>query len=237
MDALPMIEEVEMTPEDNTWQNSSNPLDVNNDSQVTPLDALLVINELTDPGLSDPDTGKLPEAPSYCPGMLLDVDGDGHVSRSDAQQVIDYLNATSAVDVDTSTPALEASDTQLPSLDDHEESSPGQGMSVVRTSARDGLAPSSPPVQDSADTPNEPTARPQAAGDGLDFQTRVPDRTHVAEERLRQYGDEANRTLDSSYTKPNNMALEPILSDVADDIARVWQDQPPVDTLFAGTGH
>ena len=68
--------------------------DVNADTFVTPIDALLIINHLKNVG-----TGLLPIPPSnlppFSPPPFLDVNGDGNAAASDAQQVIAALNSAS----------------------------------------------------------------------------------------------------------------------------------------------
>ena len=67
------------------WQNPSNPCDVNANGTVSPLDVLLLINDLNRNGprtLSPSDT-----APPY-----LDVSGDGRVTALDALLVINAIN-------------------------------------------------------------------------------------------------------------------------------------------------
>ena len=84
---------------DASWQNPVLNLDVNNDGEITGIDALLVINELNRPTVSNPLTGELPsisDPPSVPPGFL-DVDGDGFVAPIDALLVINHLNAQSAL--------------------------------------------------------------------------------------------------------------------------------------------
>lgn len=72
------------------WQNPVNRLDVDNSGQVTPMDALVVINDLVRNGgahpLSTPDSEKSP--PPY-----LDVNGNDFVEPVDALVVINALNA------------------------------------------------------------------------------------------------------------------------------------------------
>jgi hypothetical protein len=71
------------------WRNSRNALDVNDDGRVTPLDAVLIINELNALGpraLSPPSAG-------FMPPPFLDVSGDGFVSALDAVLVINALNS------------------------------------------------------------------------------------------------------------------------------------------------
>ena len=80
------------------WQNPINPVDVDaNESAevaVTPIDALLVINEINDPQYSDPSTGALPsmEDGELTVPAFVDTDGDGFVSPIDALHVINELN-------------------------------------------------------------------------------------------------------------------------------------------------
>ena len=68
------------------WQNSGEPLDVDNVDGVVPLDALIVINELNAAG---------PYALGPAPGpFYFDVDGDGSLTPSDAITVINFLNTS-----------------------------------------------------------------------------------------------------------------------------------------------
>jgi hypothetical protein len=73
------------------WQNPTDPLDVNNDGQITPLDALLIINELNQPQYRDPLTGEMPLPPAVIPAYF-DVNADGFVVPTDALLVINRLN-------------------------------------------------------------------------------------------------------------------------------------------------
>ncbi len=65
-------------------QNYGNPEDINYDNQVTPLDALLVINRLNDPNRTD--------SPS---AISVDTDGDGTITPRDALLIINRLNSGS----------------------------------------------------------------------------------------------------------------------------------------------
>jgi hypothetical protein len=67
------------------WHNAANPLDVNGDGQVTPLDVLTLINYLN----MQPGPGRLPPAP---PPAYYDVNQDGQCTPRDALLVIDDLN-------------------------------------------------------------------------------------------------------------------------------------------------
>jgi hypothetical protein len=69
------------------WRNPIFALDVNDDLLLTPIDALLVINELNRSGAREllPPSGDQP--PPY-----LDANGDNNVSPADALRVINELN-------------------------------------------------------------------------------------------------------------------------------------------------
>ncbi|MCA9145237.1 MAG: cadherin-like domain-containing protein [Planctomycetaceae bacterium] len=74
-------------------QNRKNSLDVNDDSFVSPLDALATINFL-----NAQSTGASGEANRSVPATLyLDVNGDRVITAIDALQIINYLNATRSV--------------------------------------------------------------------------------------------------------------------------------------------
>ena len=94
------------------WQNPSNPFDVEGSDgpdSVSPLDALLVINELHDRGVSSAQTGQLPDLgpDDASPPPFVDVNGDNIVSPLDALLVINELdnppNANSAASTPRST--------------------------------------------------------------------------------------------------------------------------------------
>ena len=80
---MELLEPREMLTGD--WHNAVNPYDVDGDTQVSPLDALLVINELNGRQVTDAQTGtilagsRIATQPQY-----LDVDADGFVSPLDA---------------------------------------------------------------------------------------------------------------------------------------------------------
>ena len=83
----------------NPWTNPDNSNDVNANGSVSPLDALLVINELNEPIVSDPSTGALPVPipnPAAFAPPFFDVNGDGFVSPIDALLVINELNEATA---------------------------------------------------------------------------------------------------------------------------------------------
>jgi hypothetical protein len=100
------------------FSNLRNPLDVNDDSFVSPVDALTVINSLNIGG-----AGRVAQsfvgANGQLPGGFIDVNGDGFVAPLDALLVINFLNAGS---LPASLPGGEGE--SVPGLDE------GEGESV-----------------------------------------------------------------------------------------------------------
>ncbi|MDX1927690.1 MAG: dockerin type I domain-containing protein [Pirellulaceae bacterium] len=94
---LPTSVPYPVTPPANTWfwnnqfprTNFTLTPDTSGDGQVSPRDALIVINHLNALG-----SGLLP-APPVVLGGLIDVNADGHASPIDALLVINYLNRQS----------------------------------------------------------------------------------------------------------------------------------------------
>lgn len=68
------------------WQNPSNANDVNADNFVTPLDALLIINEINNNGSRNLNDDP-PPTPPY-----IDSSGDGFLSALDVLLVVNFLN-------------------------------------------------------------------------------------------------------------------------------------------------
>jgi hypothetical protein len=75
------------------WQNPDDPNDINNDGRISPLDVLLLLNELSKYGareLEMPSSGEELTA-------FYDVDGDGHRSPKDVLSIINCLNGLGCV--------------------------------------------------------------------------------------------------------------------------------------------
>jgi hypothetical protein len=81
----------------NEWHNLANPLDVNADGITTPLDALIVIDELNRQRFST-QNGHLidPANLSAFPNRFYDVDSNGIIAPIDALRIINFLNRVSA---------------------------------------------------------------------------------------------------------------------------------------------
>ncbi|MEM7317022.1 MAG: dockerin type I domain-containing protein [Planctomycetota bacterium] len=75
-----------VTPPDSVWQNPVEPLDINADQQISPLDALLVINNLGVFPDGVPPQGMANTNP------YVDPTGDGIVTPLDALVVINQVN-------------------------------------------------------------------------------------------------------------------------------------------------
>lgn len=70
------------------YQNPTNRFDVNNDSFVSPIDVLLVINLLNSQGASIPVEQLPPPPPFY------DVNGNGFIDATDVLSLIDFINSS-----------------------------------------------------------------------------------------------------------------------------------------------
>ncbi|MCA9128356.1 MAG: VCBS repeat-containing protein, partial [Planctomycetales bacterium] len=77
------------------WNNVGNPRNADGDAAgfVSPIDALVIINELNGPRYSDPATGRLPRDVSVPANKFFDVNCDGFVSPSDVLPIVNELNA------------------------------------------------------------------------------------------------------------------------------------------------
>jgi hypothetical protein len=81
--------EIEVT-DYQSWQSPTHPLDVNVDGFITPLDALLIINELNKNGSRELP---IPYPDGFAPPPYYDVSGDRVIAPQDAVIVINFLNA------------------------------------------------------------------------------------------------------------------------------------------------
>ncbi|HND54077.1 MAG TPA: dockerin type I domain-containing protein, partial [Pirellulaceae bacterium] len=81
-----------------------NPLDVDGDGFVAPIDALLVVNALNR-GETTPSQANGEQAPPY-----LDVDSDGVVAPIDVLQIVNYLNSAPSVNGEGESAAVSAAD-------------------------------------------------------------------------------------------------------------------------------
>jgi hypothetical protein len=93
------------------WQNQADPLDVNVDTFISPIDALVIINELNDRQFSE-SNGELPVPPTppQLPPPFFDVTGDDFVSPIDVLVVINFLNERAASESEGSFVAINERD-------------------------------------------------------------------------------------------------------------------------------
>lgn len=92
----------EITASSVTWHNSSTPLDVNGDTSISPLDALVVINDQNANGSRQLSIPAADDVPPY-----YDVNNDGHATPVDALNVINYLNHQTSAEGEGPTIAFE----------------------------------------------------------------------------------------------------------------------------------
>ncbi len=144
------------------WQNLAQPSDVNNDGNVTAVDALRIINELGRRLFSDPDTAQL-DAPSDLfawPNSYFDQNGDGRATALDALRVINQLgrisNPSAAGEGESLTAAI-----LNPSPDKRSTTSPGNRTDVPTQPGNsllnhDGNRHGLPPADEIHDTTEHP---------------------------------------------------------------------------------
>lgn len=74
------------------WTNPDNPLDINDDGEVSPNDAIRIVNKLNVDGLTDLSSESVVRQVQAQPETYWDANGDGLVSPSDALLIINFLN-------------------------------------------------------------------------------------------------------------------------------------------------
>lgn len=74
------------------WQNSANPFDTDNSGAVTPLDVLLLINEINHRSANTVGSELPATRPLNSTLPYFDVSGDGYLTPLDVLQVINHIN-------------------------------------------------------------------------------------------------------------------------------------------------
>ncbi|HTN77570.1 MAG TPA: Ig-like domain-containing protein, partial [Pirellulaceae bacterium] len=90
--------------------NQSNARDVDGDGHVSPVDAVMIINQLNANGISSV-AGR---APSLVKPMFWDVSGDNKITPYDAVLIINYLNARGAGEAPANTQVMESTGASEP---------------------------------------------------------------------------------------------------------------------------
>lgn len=87
------VEDYIITVSSNPWHNAANPLSVNGDQFVVPLDALIVVNFINQGVGFNTVTGALDPNPNPLPlNAMVDTTGDGNLTALDALAIINCLN-------------------------------------------------------------------------------------------------------------------------------------------------
>ena len=102
---------IDIGPPKSPWQNAANPLDVNHNASVTPIDALIIINYLNSNG-SQVLTGSPAGIDPY-----YDVNGDGKVTPIDALTVINFLNSQNLTATQAAKPAAASTASRAAAID------------------------------------------------------------------------------------------------------------------------
>lgn len=122
-----------------SWTNQTNKLDVNNDTNISPIDALLVVNELNTVG------GHALPALTQAPTAYLDTNEDGFVSPMDALLVINELSRRAAQQNQQAAAAIPAV-VEGPFVAEGEALGSGTSSSLVDSSSRMEAVSTSAPI-------------------------------------------------------------------------------------------
>ena len=119
------------------WTTPRDPLDVNASGEISPIDALQVINELTEPKFSA--DGTLVDAASIneFPNRFFDVTADGFVSPLDALRVINFINDALQSDGEAEPIAADTNlvNARVPAFTPHLDKSVSTGYSALSREA------------------------------------------------------------------------------------------------------
>lgn len=193
-------------------QNPEEPCDVSGNGIVSPLDLLLLINELNVPKYSDPETKVLQvPPPANTPPPFLDVDNDGFMTATDLLIVLNKLNAGAgngaAQGEDEAPNGAGGSSVQLQIVDvisHHAPNTPLRGSSLSRPSFDDD-APHIDVQGDAANASTEP---------GFTLRRAATDATS------NRGGSPVKRTSDDNWLLRLQLdQVEDTLGTIADDIA------------------
>ena len=192
MDTLTVNGEVAAAP----FKNSANPYDVNDDKAISPIDALLVINEIgkTLPRLAAQASSVTHNVSAVRPSAYVDVNGDNVVSPLDALMVIN--NIGKPIEVAAAAPlGLEAATS---------EASPRQAVSVETDDVNTNRTTS---------RRNQQVAAWNAATRAMELDSPLSSWQNAR----REFGP-SQPVVDTAMAD-----MEDILEDVVEDIMEAWQ--------------
>jgi hypothetical protein len=198
---------IDVASQEPPWRNPVTPLDVNGDTFITAVgDVLRLVNELNNHYVSDA-SGLLPIPPPTEPPPYLDVNGDGFVTAvGDVLPVINYLNHQATG---------EGEATGLPDLGGPTlVVTPVAGHSSPQVAGDFAAADASSVAMFGTDVPAT-----------LNLSARIHPQVDAATnvERVDLAGSAS--AIPSVSELPAHSALEPLLVDLAEDLARVWYQQ------------
>jgi len=185
------------------FQNPLNPLDVNDDGHVTPLDVLLGINQLNErgPRKLTADDSVLGGTPRY-----LDVNGDGTHSALDVLVIINRFNATVQGEAEGEFSPMEA-DVPLPTM---EPILAGQAT-VIAVSTQTAFREQATSPETQNDTEEAPDTNQQISV--------VPAKTA---NDARSSLDDLRLLVQTRHLDPDSLDLEDILQPIVSDVAQRW---------------
>ncbi len=191
---------VEIAAAGSTSGPTGDPLDVNRDGSVSPLDALLIVNSLN-ASAAQSGTGQ-----GGIPNNQLDVNADSHITPLDALLVINRLNANAAG-----------------GEGEGEASSAARIAAASSTTALPNLLDDSLGALTTLDV--QPIGQRHTSDTGSTIDRVQPAHDRIMSDWALRIGQAADRPAHhrSMHQGADNQ-MESLLDDIADDIMGVWLD-------------
>jgi hypothetical protein len=216
-----------VTENDYPWRNPLRPLDVDNDGEVVPLDALMLVNDLNE---RRPRKLVIPARGDAGPPPFLDTNRDGYVSPVDVLLIVNTLNLRSPLHPATSADARTLGAAMEPPLSAATDPPANFGLPIqvgapAMASLPENAGPQRPDgcIRSSA----EPCQLPSLAREGRVEVFRHRDGVPFSANHYRQ-----------RFFRSGPMALTPIrrggvdasaldlsIATVAEDVCRTWRTQ------------
>ena len=219
-----------------TWQNPHHYFDTNDDGRITPIDVLILINDLNVRGSRDLTTGW---PPTPAPPPFLDPSGDGRISPLDVLFVINDINANDSRPIPSALGGEGESTEQVGPYHPIAVSDRDAAGRVLSADAInrpwEGWLPSSI-AQSVADV--QPTERPIAFEASVAAsQRRLRDAYHQRPLGATASGDPDSPNDRSPISVAEGMqqgsvALEEILPDIAEDVFHGWHLRAISNSIF-----
>jgi len=197
------------------YQNPLLRTDVNRDGQTSPLDALILINRINGQGFvlpPDPD-------PPATPQLFYDVNGDNQVTGLDVVPIVQELNSLALGEAEA-TPAQAVAQVTIDAIAPAGEGEAIELLAIPDYSLIGPLADAVP-----SPTGNAYPARP-ASNSAMRGTAAEPVRSEKVDSAFEILGRDSRRLVE--------VAMEDVLSDIADDVVEAHEGEVAEDWVLSG---